>query len=671
MHHGLATLGLTAVCVGCGFAGFARANVLLDETSIVAAPGVAQASEFSFTATTAQALTVTLMDDKAPAVFQSLQIAVTLGDTLVGTAIVDGTTGVTSATVSLPAATGNYEFHVIGTPTNLGFGSFGSFSVCTALQATPATCIGADSYSDNIQTPSAAATDNQSTLNTYFTSTVAGSYNISFIDDQFPVALQTQLTVAGITQGSTPIAGPINPSATPTPVTLAAGTQYSLLVAATADATVQAGLYSIQITDPNGTIVFARTLPVGELAGSTIVSNPSPQSLSLKLSDLDYPTALSSLGVAVSSGAAFLGDLTASGTSAIPAAPSGILEVWQYAVAGAQPGAYSLALTSSSASLLSTTRVVNPGNASAATSFAFVATLPAAGSYKLAVTDFQFPAQLGSLSYTVAQNGTVIPVNSSDDFTASAAGTVIVVVDATPVQTSIGIFGVTLWTTAATPTVLLDQTQAVGGTFNSRTINLGASGDYNVTLADLGFPANFTDLAVIVTQNGQIFGKIYGGGTFAVGATPGQYVVTFVATPGTQNYGLYSLNMSSAPPSVTLTASPTSVPAGQSVQVSWSSTDATSCTASGTSAFSGNEPLSSTGIPVAIPATATLTLTCIGPGGSTTSTPVTVTATAALSTSGGGGALDLGWLLVLAMFAGGKTAYSLHRRMAPITRGSR
>jgi hypothetical protein len=53
MHHGLVTLGLTAACIGCGFAGFARANVMLDETSIVAAPGAAQASEFSFTASTA------------------------------------------------------------------------------------------------------------------------------------------------------------------------------------------------------------------------------------------------------------------------------------------------------------------------------------------------------------------------------------------------------------------------------------------------------------------------------------------------------------------------------------------------------------------------------------------------------------------------------------------
>src|SRR5208337_3395884 len=89
MHRWMLQLGLTLAWLACGLIGVARADVLLDETILVAAPGVAQGSEFSFTATTAQALTVTLNDDQTPAAFQSLQIAVTLGDTLVGMASVD------------------------------------------------------------------------------------------------------------------------------------------------------------------------------------------------------------------------------------------------------------------------------------------------------------------------------------------------------------------------------------------------------------------------------------------------------------------------------------------------------------------------------------------------------------------------------------------------------
>lgn len=655
-----------AALMGLCALGSARADVvLLDEVAAIGLPTAPAPSEYSFTTTTAQDLTVTLTDLQVPSAFTSMQLAVTLGDTLVGTVSVDGTTNLTSATVNLPAAIGNYILHVIGTPnTTQGIGSFG---VCVAPQATPAACIAGDSFSGNIQVPTPPSSNNTSTVNTNFTSTVAGNYTITLTDDAFPAALSS-LSTTVFNMGSL-VGGPF-PAGTPQQVTLAASTSYQLLIAAFASSAVPAGLYSIQITDPTSAVIYARTLPVGELASSTVVPNLSAQTLSLTVTDLGYPSALAGIGAAVTMGATVLAlPLTASGTENI-SAPKGNLELWQYAAAGTGPGSYSLSLTNPAAALYSATEVVSSGSAASATSFAFVATLPAAGTYVLAVTDFQFPAQLGSLSYTVAQNGTVIPVDSSGNFTASAAGTAIVVVDATPTQNSIGIFGVTLRTTGATPTTLLDQTQAVGGAFDSRTITLGESGDFNVTLTDLGFPADFADLAVIVTQNGQTFGKIYGGGTFTIGATPGQYVVTFVATPGAQNYGLYSLNMSSAPPSVTLTASPTSVPAGQSVQVSWSSADATSCTASGTSAFSGNEPLSSTGIAVAIPATATLTLTCIGPGGSTTSIPVTVTATAALSKSGGG-ALDLGWILMLAILAGGKTAYSQHRGTAPNTRGSR
>jgi hypothetical protein len=588
---------------------------------------------------------VTLTDDDQPAAFQTLQIAVTLGDTLVGTASVDGTTGKSSATVSVPAAAGNYQFHVVGTPGSSSYGSFGAFSICTAPQATPTACIAADSFSGTIQAPSTVSTSGQSTLNTTFTVPAAGVYTVTLVDDQFPTALQS--LVAGITQGATAIAGPIGPGS-PVQVTLAPNVTYSLLVGATASTTTLAGLYSISITDSNGGSVFARTLPVGELPTSTFVTNAAADTLSLTLTDEQYPAALSSLGVAVSSGASLLGALTASGTQSLQA-PAGTLEVWQYAVAGSQPGVYDLTLAAGSTSLISATHVVNPSNVATATSFAFTATLPAAGTYNLAVSDFQFPAQLQSLTSTVAQNGTTISLDSSGNFTAMAAGTVVVVVDATPSQASgssgIGIFGVTISTTGTTPTTLLDQTQAVGGVFTTNTLNLGESGNYNVTLADLAFPATFTDLAVIVTQAGTVLGKVYGGGVFTIPAKPGQYVVTFVGTPGSSGYGLYSLNISSAPPTVTLTSSASSVPSGQSVQLSWSTTNATSCTASGTnSVWSGNEPTSSSGVAVAITATSTLTLTCAGPGGSATQS-VTVTATAAKSH--GGGDVDISLLGIL------------------------
>ncbi len=77
-----------------------------------------------------------------------------------------------------------------------------------------------------------------------------------------------------------------------------------------------------------------------------------------------------------------------------------------------------------------------------------------------------------------------------------------------------------------------------------------------------------------------------------------------------------------AVPTANLTAAPTTITDGESVDLSWSSTDATSCTAAWTqsTATSGSEPVSPT-------STTTYTITCNGVGGSA-SDSVTVTVNA-------------------------------------------
>lgn len=635
MGSSLIKMLLAGTLIAFQAAGTARADVIFDETNLVGVPTVAQPSEYPFTETTAEALTVTLTDLQTPAVFQSLQIAVTLGDTLVGSASVDPTTH--TATVPVPAAAGDYVLRVIGTPdSSQGFGSFG---VCVAPATSAANCVAAYSFSGNILTPSTPSTTPSSPLNTNFTSTVAGTYTVTITDDAFPVALQS--VSGGIANGSTPIT---NLAAGTTQVTLAAGTTYTLIVGALADATVQAGLYGIHIADPTGAAVFDRTLPVGTLPASTIVDNTTAQMLGLTLTDFAYPAALASVGVAVTEGSSALAQLTAPGTLANFMVPAGSVEIWQYSAAGAQPGVYSLSLSSSTASLFSRTRVVNAGTATTAQSFAFVVTLPAAGTYNLAVNDFQFPSTFQTLSATVAQNGVLLQQTSSGDFTA-AQGVAIVVVNAQPPQSGNGIFGVTVQTGGTSPQTLLDQTQAVGGVFNTQTINLGKSGGYDATLTDLGFPATFQNLAAVVSRGGQMIGKIYGGGTFQFLGTPGQqYVLTFVATPSS-SYGLYSLHIASSAPTVTLTASASSVAAGGTVTLTWSSQNTTACTASGGTGWTGS-PATSGSLAVVVSETETLTLTCTGPGGSTAQS-VTVTATAAAAKSGGGGAIDLTCILAL------------------------
>jgi hypothetical protein len=635
-----------------------QANVLLDQVNLVGLPTVAQPSQFSFTAATAQALTVTLTDFQVPAAFTSLQVAVTVGNTLVGQVSV--MPGSHTATLQVPAAAGNYTLNVIGTPAIVAPSTqgSGSFGVCVAPANNATSCIAADSFSGNIQTPSTTPTGT-STLNTAFTSTVAGKYMVTLTDDAFPAALT--LLQAAIFQGATAIqtgilAGTIAAPVT-TSVTLpAANTSYQLLVAATANTSVQAGLYGIQITDPNGNTVFNSTQPVGTLPAATIVDNTSTQGLNLTLTDFAYPAALAGEGVAITEGSTSLAQLTTQGSQSNVMAPAGSISIWQYGLAGAQPGVYSVNLSSTTAgtSLFSAARVVNPAGV-AGQSYAFAVNLPSAGTYTLVTNDFQFPVPLQSISATVAQNGAVLTQSSANSFMA-AAGYVVVVVDAVPPQNGNGIFGVTVETSGSTPQILLDQTQAVGGVFSTNNVTVPTSGNYAVTLTDLEFPAAFDNLAVVLSSGSQVLGKIYGGGTFSVAATPGPYVLTFVATPNsaatnsqgasiTPDYGLYSIVMATSAPTVTFSASAASVPAGQTVELTWSSTKATSCTAGGASGWSGSE-MSSGSTAVIINANVTLTLTCTGAGGSA-SQSVKVAATAATSTSGGGGGAVDWWMLAI------------------------
>jgi len=99
--------------------------------------------------------------------------------------------------------------------------------------------------------------------------------------------------------------------------------------------------------------------------------------------------------------------------------------------------------------------------------------------------------------------------------------------------------------------------------------------------------------------------------------------------PTGTEYAQLTVTGAAAAPTVTLAANPTSVTVGQSSALTWTSTNATSCTASG--AWSGGESLSGN---LAVTPTAagvqTYTLQCTGTGGNATAS-ATVTATAAVT----------------------------------------
>jgi hypothetical protein len=186
----------------------------------------------------------------------------------------------------------------------------------------------------------------------------------------------------------------------------------------------------------------------------------------------------------------------------------------------------------------------------------------------------------------------------------------------------------------------------VGALFSAKQISITQAGSYSVTAADLGFPANFANFDTVVTQGTKAVGSIYGGGTFNFAASPGNYFLNFIAQPsGSDQAGTYALMVATAPPAptVNLSVDKPQVSSGSTVDLTWSSQNATICTATG--GWSGNQQLSGTATSAALTSDTTFTLSCMGTGGSTMkSASVTVTAS-----SGGGGAMSPEFLAAIAV----------------------
>lgn len=103
------------------------------------------------------------------------------------------------------------------------------------------------------------------------------------------------------------------------------------------------------------------------------------------------------------------------------------------------------------------------------------------------------------------------------------------------------------------------------------------------------------------------------------------YQIEASNTSGSVRSNSISITTPYCQPVITFSASKSSIYQGQSTTLTWSTTNATSCTASGnwsgSKATNGSEIVSPT-----VPPSATYTLTCTGPGG-TASTPVYITIT--------------------------------------------
>jgi hypothetical protein len=637
-----------AIC--CCVLGVAHAtDPLPAETRLVAASSAATSTQLSFNIPAAQDLIVTFTDLQIPAALVSASVVIAQGAAIAGTAQLAAPA--TSATVSLPAATGDYTLTVFGVP-NPGF-SVGTFTVCVAPQASPSNCIQNASLSGNITAQSTANDPTVSTLSASLAVTAAGSYTFNFRDLQFPVALSMAPNMA-LFQGSTPIGLNITSGSA---LTLSPGT-YTLLAIAQADQSIKSGLFGITISGPGTGPLLDTAVPVGLTNAAQPFNNPTSQSVTLKVSDYGFPGPLASASALLTVGGSAVGTASAAGGAMSFAAPAGGLQLWTYGRAGATPGTFS-ADVAGSTDLFTTAQGVPLAGSTYA--YAFVSPPLTAGPYQATAADLQFPSQLTGLAFAVAQNGAIVqqsPTAASINFNATAGNAILLVSAQTPASGSAsgnGLLDVNLQTTGASAQLVFDKTQGVSSTaalFDAQTINLGVNASFDASLTDLKFPAQFDNLALVVSRGSEVLGKIYGGGVFSFPGSPGSYQLTFIATPAAQDqFGLYGVSVVFSLPVVTLTSNVASAATDSTVSLSWTASNASNCTASGGN-WSGSKTASSGTEAVILAATTTYTLSCTGTGGATAQS-VTVTATPK-PTSSGGGSIDCALLAAAAALAGAR-----------------
>jgi hypothetical protein len=635
-------------------------TVLLNDTHTIAAPDQGVPVEHSVAVPAAGTYKVTLTDlgaalpapNSAP--LASVKLAITSGNTLIGTPLV----GAGSMNFTATAA-GTYVVRVIGAPTTTpGSGPFG-------VQITKSDGSQLDAFSDTLALPPSVQASNQATLDSSFTVAATGSYTVTLTDLLVPQALDT-LTLLVVAEGSSspttilPVPGsnPPYPAAQTATVTLQSSTNYRIF-AVGQSTTANAGLYSVIVRpQAGGPSVFSQTLPVGTV---TLLGAPSlaASTYTLTLSDLAYPSALMQIGAAiVVDGAAITPSLSAPGigqpftlSSAVNAQVFALATPSSTATVMPNTGSYTVqVLAASGPPAFSVAQAVAAPGATT-TAYTFNTNIAAAGSYTAQLADFQVPATLTNVGLAAVQGGVLqgTPLTTVGNLTLNATASNLSLLVFATATSSGGLLGVDV-VPAGGGSPVYTTTQGVGGLFTVKKITVSSAGKYGVATSDVGFPAKFGDLAVVVSQGAAKVGSIFGSQSLTFDATAGDYYVSLLAQPsGTDKAGTYGLSVASAP-TVTLTATPTSVASGGTVSLAWSGQNVDTCTASG--GWTGNlSGTSGTQASSAVTAATTFTVTCTGLGGSATaSANVTISSPTPPPTGGGhGGGGAIQWELLAAL----------------------
>jgi hypothetical protein len=624
----------------------AHAGTVDNDATLVGSKTAPVSREF----TIAQAGTyeLTLSDVGFPAPLVSVQAAITHGDKLLVVRDMPGT-------VSFTAEAGTYELQVAGIAANAtGLGSFAAKVTSVPAGSTPL------DYSDVVETPQAAPAAGQLTLQTQVTLVEAGAHRISLTDIAFPeplVSIELLLTRGGVEYARLDAANPV------ADFTGVAGV-YDLLVVAQAAATSATGLFGVRVINLGSSAqVFDASYPIGKVTATDSVTLPAAATYTMAVTDLGFPVALGAASATLVRGSELLARV-AGGASVSFNATAGVVDLYALPTP-AMPsavGSMSVEVLQGASRIKSGVYVATPDATSGETTlFNDVADVPAAGTVRATLTDFEFPAAFANLQLGVIQNGVQLGRRTGAgtiDLPVESGSLAILVASSPAAAPGSGLYGVQL-ATATAGTLLYEQTRGSGALFQQRVITIPATGSYDATISDLEFPARFAELAAAVTRGTQKVGFVFGGGKFTFSATPGDYFINFITrVDAAATYGTYGLKVEDTPPppTVTLTAAAASVAAGESTTLTWSSTNATSCLATGQ--WSGSKAVASSETVGPISTQSTFTLACTGPGGTVSKSVAVELKSNTGGNGGGGGAFDARVLLLILLLA----AWSQHAR---------
>ncbi|MEL7536652.1 MAG: hypothetical protein AAFM91_06240 [Pseudomonadota bacterium] len=495
--------------------------------------------------------------------------------------------------------------------------------------------------------------ENPTAFDLTFTVPADGDYEFIVNDLAFPDALSGVSAIA-IRLSDSSVLGTLSGSGTIALNSLVASESIAVsLVATRSDVSARSSLGYRFAPAAGGADVAAELLDLGdfsEVRNVLVPAAPSGAPLTLTVTNFGNVNALSVAAIDPATNTAVV--QSGAGSTALNGTGDP-LTLRVAAAVGATGGVGVLVRDAASDTLLEDVVALQP--AATVDGFAVIEgnfTVPAAGDVTVNVRDFAFPQSFASVNTAVVRDGAIVASTSNFGpliFAADSGEYFVTVVAVTTNPTDAGLVGLSVDEAAGGS--LLQTSAAAGGAI--RTIDVAATSATTavVELTDLDFPASFSQLSAVVTQGADLIGTLLGGGTFEFDVVPGSYQLNVIATPqSTTGYASFNAIVDErAPlPVVTFGSDTLSVATGGSVTLSWDSSDATACTASG--AWLGARPTSGTEDITNITAERTFTLTCDGPGGSDVQS-LTVSVQAAGSVSSGGGPLGPVILACLGVFA--------------------